>query len=151
MGANHCHCNGNAFYLRDGEPVEVRIDSRIMVDVAWFRKMNLNYFKSTVIDIDYWYDISAFLSPFEYESSVETSSEASGTFSTDDASIVTSFDIKDSVAGQDEMVDECLLLYCPTVPGFSFKDKLWVEFVVADIEEINWSSTAFDCLALPDE
>lgn len=26
-----------------------------------------------------------------------------------------------------------------------------VEFAVADIEEINWSSVPFDCLTLPDE
>lgn len=125
MGANHCHCNGNAFYMRDGEPVEVRIDSRIMVDAVWFRKMNPNYFRSTAMDLDHGIDISAFMLPFEYGSSVETSSEASDTSSADDASIATSFDIEGSVVEQAEMTDECLLLCCPTVPGFSLKDKLW--------------------------
>jgi len=125
MGANNCHCNGNAFYMRDGEPVEVRIDSRIMVDAVWFRKMNPNYFRSTAMDLDHGIDISAFMLPFEYGSSVETSSEASDTSSADDASIATSFDIEGSVVEQAEMTDECLLLCCPTVPGFSLKDKLW--------------------------
>ena len=123
MGANHRHCNGNAFYIRDGEPVEVRIDSRIMVDAAWFRKMNPNYFRSAVIDLDHGFDISAFLSPFEYDSSIE--SEASDVSSAEDASIATSFDLEGSVVEQAEMTDEYLLLCCPTVPGFSLKDKLW--------------------------
>jgi hypothetical protein len=125
MGATHCHCNGNAFYMRDGEPVEVRIDSRVMVDAVWFRKMNPNYFRSTAMDLDHGIDISAFMLPFEYGSSIETSSEASDTSSADEASIATSFDIEGSVVEQAEMTDECLLLCCPTVPGFSFKDKLW--------------------------
>lgn len=128
MGANHRHCNGNAFYMRDGEPVEVRIDSRIMVDAAWFRKMNPNYFRSTAIDLDHGFDISAFLFRFEHGSSVETFSEASeisSEASSDDASIATSFDLEGSIMDQAELTDEFLLLCCPTVPGFSLKDKLW--------------------------
>ena len=36
MGANHCYCNGSAFYMCDGELLEVRIDSRIMVVLPGF-------------------------------------------------------------------------------------------------------------------
>ncbi|KUJ06192.1 uncharacterized protein LY89DRAFT_712694 [Mollisia scopiformis] len=97
-GSHHRYCNGNAFYVRDGQQVEVRIDSRIMVDAAYFWKMNPNHFRQTA-----------------------------------------------------EMTDKYLLICCPIVPGFSLKDKLWVEFAVIDIEEIKWSLMLFDCLALPDE
>ncbi|PMD60205.1 P-loop containing nucleoside triphosphate hydrolase protein [Hyaloscypha bicolor E] len=131
-GTYHRCYNGSAFYVRDGQQVEVRIDGRIMVDAACFRKMNPNYFRPTA------------------------SSEASS----DDGSIVTSFDLasetspdqcEGSVVGQAETTDEFLLICCPTVPGFSLRHKLWVEFAVADIKEIEWSSAPFDCLTLPDE
>ena len=93
--------------------MEVRIDSRIMVDAACFRKMNPNYFGSTVINLDHGYDLSAY--------SNEVSSEASS----DDASIVTPFGLESSIVEQPHMTDEYLLICCPTVPGFSFKDKMW--------------------------
>jgi hypothetical protein len=97
--------------------VEVRIDSRIMVDAAYFRKMNPNYFRPTVLDLD-------------HDSSNEASSEASS----NDGSIATPFDLasetspaepEGSVVGQAETIDELLLIYCPIVPGFSLKDKIW--------------------------
>jgi hypothetical protein len=30
-----------------------------------------------------------------------------------------------SIVGQAETTDEFLLIYCPTLPGFSLKDKMW--------------------------
>jgi hypothetical protein len=130
-GAHHRYCNGSAFYMREGEPVEVRIDCRIMVDAACFRKMNPNYFRPTVvIDRDHRYNLSPFL-----ELSWDVLSDgASSKASSDDALIATSFDLasrtsphqpKGSVVEQAETTDECLLICCPTVPGFSLKDKMW--------------------------
>lgn len=129
-GAHHRHCNGKAFYMRDRKQVEVRIDGRIMVDAACFRKMNPNYFRPTVIDLDHGFDLSVYLEPFCDASSDEASSEASSDdtsseASSDDASIATSFDLEGSTVEQAEMTDEYLLICCPTVPGFSLKDKLW--------------------------
>jgi len=116
--------------MRDGEPVEVRIDGRIMVDAACFRKMNPNYFRSTVIDLDHGIDLSAYFEPLWDASFDMASSEASS----DDASIATFFDLasetspdqlEGSVVEQAETTEEYLLICCPTVPGFSLKDKLW--------------------------
>lgn len=76
-GTHHRYCNGSAFYVRDGQQVEVRIDSRIMVDAAYFRKMNPNYFRPTVLDLDHRFDFSASWDPLDHESSDEASSEAS--------------------------------------------------------------------------
>jgi hypothetical protein len=56
-GAHHCYCNGKAFYKHDGELVEVRIDGRIMVDAAFFQKMNPNYFQLTDLDIGDAYNL----------------------------------------------------------------------------------------------
>jgi hypothetical protein len=135
-GTHHRYCNGSAFYVRDGQQVEVRIDSRIMVDAAYFRKMNPNYFRPTVLDLDHRFDLSAYWDPLDYESSDEASSEASS----DSGSITTSFDLasptspfqpEGSVVGQAETTDELLLICCPTVPGFSLKDKMWGKILLS--------------------
>ena len=94
-GTHHRYCNGSAFYVRDGQQVEVRIDGRIMVDAAYFRKMNPNYFRPTVVDLDYRFDISAFLEPFWDTYSYEASNEACS----DDVSTATSFDLASETSG----------------------------------------------------
>jgi hypothetical protein len=140
-GAHYRYCNGSAFYMREGEPVEVYIDCRIMVNATCFRKMNPNYFRPTVvIDRDHGYDLSPFL-----ELSWEVLSDgASSEASSDDALTVTSFDLasetapdqsESSVVEQAETTDECLLIYCPTVPGFSLKDKMWGKILLLLVAE----------------
>lgn len=52
IGSHHRYCRGAAFVMCDGEQIEVAVDSRIMVDAAFFRKMNPNYFRPAVIDLD---------------------------------------------------------------------------------------------------
>jgi hypothetical protein len=43
MGQHHVRYYGNAFYVEKGEYIEVPVNSRIIVDVAYFRKINPNY------------------------------------------------------------------------------------------------------------
>ncbi|KAL7275470.1 hypothetical protein RUND412_001577 [Rhizina undulata] len=56
---------------------------------------------------------------------------------------------KDSMVPE-EMTEEELLLCSPTVLGFSFSDKLWVEFAVEHVGEINFNPNAFESLVLPE-
>ncbi|KAG4427614.1 hypothetical protein IFR05_016902 [Cadophora sp. M221] len=58
--------------------------------------------------------------------------------------------VKGGVELADLKEDE-LLICCPTVLGFSLGEKLWVEFAVADIEDIKWSPSPYDCLSISDE
>ena len=51
MGQNHVQYRGNAFYVEEGEYVEVPVDSRIMVDVGYFRKVNPNYARPHINDL----------------------------------------------------------------------------------------------------
>lgn len=51
MGQHHVQYRGNAFYLEKGDYVEVPVDSRIMVDVAYFRKVNPNYARPQVNEL----------------------------------------------------------------------------------------------------
>ena len=43
LGAHHRYCRGKAFYIKNGEAVTVSVDSRVMLDAAFFRKINPNY------------------------------------------------------------------------------------------------------------
>ncbi|KAJ4355255.1 hypothetical protein N0V95_003085 [Ascochyta clinopodiicola] len=46
--------------------------------------------------------------------------------------------------------EEELLIASPVVLGFSFSEKLWLEFSLSGIEEIQWNAEAFESLVLPD-
>jgi hypothetical protein len=48
MGQHHVQYRGNAFYRTDGSYVEVPVDSRIIIDVSYFRKVNPNYVRPNV-------------------------------------------------------------------------------------------------------
>ena len=49
-----------------------------------------------------------------------------------------------------EFTDEELLIASPVVLGFAFSEKLWLEFTVSGIRDIEWNEGAFDSLVLPD-
>ncbi|KAK7047093.1 hypothetical protein VNI00_006757 [Paramarasmius palmivorus] len=53
-------------------------------------------------------------------------------------------------AAKPEFSDEELLLTSTTVYGFSLSDKLWLEFDVEKISDVQWNSEAFANLVLPD-
>ncbi|KAL8679348.1 MAG: hypothetical protein Q9186_004353 [Xanthomendoza sp. 1 TL-2023] len=62
----------------------------------------------------------------------------------------------DHLPGQDptttterEFTEEELLIASPVVLGFAFSEKLWLEFTVSGINEIEWNEGAFDSLVLP--
>lgn len=47
--------------------------------------------------------------------------------------------------------EEELLIASPVVLGFAFSEKLWLEFSLSGIEEIQWNAEAFESLVLPDK
>ena len=61
----------------------------------------------------------------------------------------------DQLPGQDGVAerqfnDEELLIASPVVLGFAFSEKLWLEFTVSGINDIDWNEGAFNSLVLPD-
>ena len=61
----------------------------------------------------------------------------------------------DTLPGQEEksereFVEEEFLIASPVVLGFSFSEKLWLEFCVSGINDIDWNEGAFDSLVLPE-
>jgi hypothetical protein len=147
IGSHHRHCRGAAFVVRDGEQIEVAVDSRIMVDAAFFRKMNPNYFRPMVIDLDGGFD---FWEGFTYcvssdDSSSDTpSDEGLSDASSSLASSDTSFDLatdgtapdpsENNIVEPAHITEEDFLICCPTVPGFSFSDKLWGKTVAPRLQ-----------------
>jgi len=60
----------------------------------------------------------------------------------------------DQLPGQDGVAerqfdDEELLIASPVVLGFAFSEKLWLEFTVSGINDIDWNEGAFNSLVLP--
>ncbi|KAG8526543.1 uncharacterized protein KY384_008744 [Bacidia gigantensis] len=47
--------------------------------------------------------------------------------------------------------DTDYLIASPVTLGFSFSEKLWLEFAVSGISDIQWNDSAFDNLILPDD
>lgn len=45
--------------------------------------------------------------------------------------------------------DEELLLTSPVVYGFAFNEKLWLEFTISGVRDIDYNEAAFDSLVLP--
>ncbi|KAF5861370.1 hypothetical protein ETB97_000333 [Aspergillus alliaceus] len=49
-----------------------------------------------------------------------------------------------------DFTEEELLIASPVVLGFAFSEKLWLEFSISGISDIDWNEDAFDSLVLPD-
>jgi hypothetical protein len=127
-GTYYCYCNSKAFYKYNRELVEVCINSCIIVDTAFFRKINPNYFRLTDLDIGNIYNLWEFAQLLYYISANDTSKSSFGKTSS-----IISFELasetfpdqaESSVVEQAEIADKNLLICCPTIPGFSLKDKL---------------------------
>ena len=107
MGAHHRYCQGAAFaYDEKGQVVKFSVDSRIMVDAAFFQKMNPNYSRPHVGEAQ-----NNKSSYFDFYS---------GLSDTTSSGRIKKADIKPK-----EMNERELLICCPTVLGFSLGDKIW--------------------------
>ncbi|KFZ15463.1 hypothetical protein V501_02714 [Pseudogymnoascus sp. VKM F-4519 (FW-2642)] len=129
IGKQHRQYRGKAFQMKKNKPVEIFINSRIMVDAASFQEINANYTRPSIFkssdSIDLWLIV-----------------DAASSNQIDESATKSSMDL-------DALTDEDLLICSPTVLGFSLNDKLWLEFAVADISEISWNESLFNQLAMP--
>jgi hypothetical protein len=147
IGVHHRHYQGEAFYVREQEVIKKSINSRIMIDAAFFWKMNPNYSRCT-----------------SKKTRNIVRAWRNGTLDKLSDNQVMSGSIELAT-----MKEEDLLICCPTMLGFSFSDKLWgktfflilfciyliyyyiAEFSIADIEDIEWSTLPFQSLSIPTE
>ncbi|KAL4960691.1 ATP-binding protein [Aspergillus stella-maris] len=52
-------------------------------------------------------------------------------------------------AAERDFTEEELLIASPVVLGFAFSEKLWLEFSISGVSDIEWNEDAFDSLVLP--
>ena len=104
MGQHHVQYHGNAFYVENGEYVEIPVDSRIMVDVACFRKINPNYTRPHINELARSSSSDGIFIFFSDTEEEEVKSKGLETVSEDD-----------------------LMICSQTIYGWSFDNKRWRE------------------------
>ena len=104
MGQHHVQYRGNAFYIEKGDYVEVPVESRIMVDVAYFRKVNPNYARPQVNEM-------------------ARSSSSDGFFIL--FSDTEADEVKSNGLDAETMNEDDLMICSQTVYGWSFGNKRW--------------------------
>jgi hypothetical protein len=100
LGSHHCQYYGKAFYIKKDVAVQVPVDNRIMVDATFSWKMLPNESASNVNESGGWIMLG------------EAPSKPPPN------------QVKSTGMEPGEMNDADLIIYCPTVPGFSFNNKL---------------------------
>lgn len=150
-GSHHCHCKGKAFVVQDDVKVKRNIDSRVMIDAAFFRRMKPNYQQpkiDTTLNTGALDPSAHMMQGFEEISFVDLFPEInprdhgwdrvhSPVFNTSEA-IATSvrgssgvrpvehydhLPTPTSTASNEDLADDEYLICSPTVPGFCLSDK----------------------------
>ncbi|GJE93103.1 ATPase family AAA domain-containing protein [Phanerochaete sordida] len=134
QGVHHVHYKGTAVVCtQDGgckKPVKYNVNSRTMIDRANFRRLNPNYELPQIKrDTNDGTPI-----PDDPNSAIPTLSARGHA---------------QQEAPELEPTEDELMLASPIVYGFSLTDKVWLEFNVQKVAEIEWNDEAFENLVLP--
>ncbi|KAJ5100784.1 ATPase AAA-type core [Penicillium angulare] len=136
-GSHIQHCKGSAFFMSKGKAVKLNINSRVAVDAAFLHEMQPNYSRPSLRDMALkqkdgitFFDIDA----ASMEEREQEKEKMRG----------------DGVEPQKLGVAD-LLIACPTVCCFSFKEKIFLECAVSALGDVNWKPESFDCLQIPPE
>lgn len=95
--------------MKEREPIKVSVDSRIILDAAFFMKMNPNYTRPQPDEL--------VKSKTDNDGFFEIFSEPSSERGLDQ--------IKDNGVEPTKIEEKDLLICCPTIPGFGLGDKMW--------------------------
>lgn len=180
QGMNYRFHKGMAFLKKKRCVLKVNINGRVMIDAATFRRINPNYPISSVKpkdqDEDYFESDSEDGSCGSCDDNAYGDQDLDNTIEGDEDGEDGS---RDAAADEDgnsvyeegeedggaqekieklqtgdkpekEFTEEQLLLASPVVLGFAFNEKLWLEFTVSGVRDIEWNDNAFDSLVLPE-
>ena len=103
MGQHHVRYRGTAFYADKGGYIQISVDSRIIVDVAYFRETNPNYVRPRINEL-----------------ARPNSSSISFYISDTDPN-----DVKSRGINPNALKEEDLIICSQTVYGWSFGNKQW--------------------------
>lgn len=171
QGMNYKTYAGMTFVKKEDKVLKVDVNGRIMIDPAIFRRINPNYPLSTVKTLDNEAE-EVTTQEFDQYGNITTSTDSQGqptpasedfnkhkhfkVVQTADGKSVIQLDADETAkaiieeGAKDIFTEEQLLIASSTVVGFSFSEKLWLEFAISSIGEIKWNTDAFDSLILPD-
>lgn len=141
-GIHHMVYDGTAAFKCQGKVVKYNLNSRIMIDRANFRRLNPNYSfpmpKPEVVTNN----------PDDIQNPTERHNN------TLQAALFNGIPLLDSGKSkpeQAELTESELLIATPVVLGFSLADKMWLEFNIEKVENIQWNPEAFENLVLPSD
>ena len=150
QGMNFRLQKGIAYMKHKNNIIRFIINGRVMVDPAIFRRINpnypLSYLKQDEEDkmrIVMWRDKKGKKHPIRVPQSVVDKEKGDSP----DNSIET--DADGNEIKQQVFTEEELIIASPVVLGYSFSEKLWLEFSLSGIDKIKWNAEAFDSLVLP--
>ncbi|KAL2811668.1 hypothetical protein BJX63DRAFT_271422 [Aspergillus granulosus] len=177
-GMNYRFHKGMAFYKKKRTVIKVNINGRVMIDPAIHRRINPNYPISTVRpkDPDFLGDSDDSDAGCCCVSGSESDQPQAQRRDSDSPQykykVVRDKDGRPQVvavevdengneiqkenmdevgdASEREFTEEELLIASPVVLGFAFSEKLWLEFSISGISDIEWNEDAFQSLVLPD-
>lgn len=173
-GMNYRFHHGMAFVKRKRAVVKVNINGRVMLDPVIFRRINPNYQISTLSpkDDDLESDESDDDSIGGGCGCLEDNQDQDADVPKYKYKVVEDEDCKPRVVAvevdengnviQKEKMDQVqndsdrafteeeLIISCPVTLGFAFSEKLWLEFCISGISDIQWNEKAFDSLVLPE-
>lgn len=156
-GQNYKFHHGMAFCKRDRVVAKVNVNGRVMVDPVTHKRINPNYpvghirrdqdggnEKEDGSDNKPRYVFRMVEGPSGEERLVKVEVGKYGN------------EIKSEKMGdieglsEREFTEEELIIASPVVLGFAFSEKLWLEFTVSGIRDIEWNEKAFESLVLPE-
>ncbi|CAG8289292.1 unnamed protein product, partial [Penicillium salamii] len=136
-GSHVRHCKGSAFFMNKGKIFKININSRVAVDAAFFHEMQPNYSRPSLRDIG-----------VKDKNSIAVI--GIGAMLMEDRERGKERTQGDGVDAQ-KLSEADLLVSCPTVCCFSFKEKMFLECAVSALRDVAWSPESFDCLKIPSE
>ncbi|KAL4992734.1 hypothetical protein BDW68DRAFT_183952 [Aspergillus falconensis] len=177
-GMNYRFHKGMAFYKKKRTVIKVNINGRVMIDPAIHRRINPNYPISTVRpkDPDLLDDSDdetdggcccmsgsdSNQSNAQHHDSDSPKTKLKFVRNKDGKPQLVRVEVDEngnevekeamdevSDTSEREFTEEELLIASPVVLGFAFSEKLWLEFSVSGISDIQWNEDAFDSLVLP--
>jgi hypothetical protein len=102
LGTHHQKYQGVAFYMHKGTPIQIPVNSRIMVDHGIFRELHPGYSRPRIYEPSHAeIDLFDLGKPIDHVKEIEMNPK--------------------------EMQDQDLLICSPTIPGWILSDKTWGE------------------------